>query len=370
MRGRVLLGVLVLVPLALAAVVWTVLRQPKHRVRPGRVEVVLVDALGSPWKPAARVSIADATRLPGTALVFDVPAGVHQFVARHPPVGGCGTTATYEGGVFDLHVDGAPTDELQRLEVRLGRDVVTQSLNAAEDGVKRWSATRDVEVLVVHPDGGPVPGAAVYCNYRFTTADDDGVARCPEARGQLEVAAGKDGFGNEATVGEEDEEVTLVLDLPRMQLEVDVVGLPGATSIAVNSQGIRSDFFNRDGGHFVLPAIPLFRTIVCTRDTPTGACAVIRPPDGGSGPISVQLVAQPPGEVSFTAAVKGEPVLEPVAYIDRVENRPAASQQHVFTLTSGQHVLVLNLRRGPERYETVFTVEPGKRTELGVLELE
>lgn len=363
-RGRILIAVLVLLPLAIAAVVWSALRPRRHRVHPGTIEVVLLDAKrGGPWTERAIVNIADSPTDGG--FVFSVTAGVHHFRASDFPPRGFQQMPAYEGGEFDLIVAGAPIDEVQRLEVKVSD--ATRGLAKRTPLIAK--PFRDVSVIVVWPDGGPAAGATVRCDEASTTTDARGTALCRNMAGMVDVAAGKDGFGGEMWAADVSETAGVILNRPAMQLEVDITGIPGHTSIAVNSSEIRRDFFMRDGGHYSLPAIPAFRTIICTRDEPVGACAIVIP-DGGTAPIHVLLDAKAGGEVEFSATLRGKPLPSPIAYIDRVESRPAAATKHVFPLQPGRHVLILNVDRGPERYETLFTVEPGKRTDLGELELK
>ncbi|MFT3713861.1 MAG: hypothetical protein QM817_39885 [Archangium sp.] len=372
MRARFLVPAFVLILLAVAAVIWSLVRRSGHRVRPGKVEVVLVDAFGQPWSDESEVWLGNESRttVGGVAGVFDVAPGTLPFVAR----GFSGwrghlhmTSAPVEGGQFELTVSGFPASEVQRLEVRLGPSLAHVSQTVAGDLYDLWKAGRDVSVQVLQSDGGPAANALVLCRHqKNVTADESGVASCGSLTGDVEISASANGFGNSLWLDADAGEATLVLDRPGFALDVEVRGVRDAGHITLNSKETSDMVFSRTN-FFTVPFVPLARTIVCSSDDLPKACDVLVP-DGGTH-YSLVLEAGPPGTLEFRPTLGGKPLLQPILYLDRVQHAPQSSAVQSMALSRGRHVLVINTRSGPERYETLFEIEPGKTTSLGDLPL-
>lgn len=361
MRGRLLIFGSVLVPLAIASIVWSAKRPRPNQVHPGTVEIVLLNARGARETDGAQVAIENATSVPGAGFLFIVDAGVHHVRANPEPPPGFNWMPPYSGGEFDLIVAGSPIDEVQRIEVRIG-DPDFSAPEAKQPPVS--SGPRTILVIVHWPDGGPAQDAVVSYETQTTRTDDFGMTRLLGVDGTSLVFAGKDGLGGQTSIA--NGESTFFIDLVqrRLQLDVTVLGLAPPTRLAVSSSAMRREFSLRDGGHISLPSIPPFRTVICTGDAAIGACAVVVP-DGGTTKVNLVLDAKPTGELTFTAALRGKPLAKPLVQIDGDEHNAT----EVFSLQPGQHVLLLTADSG-EQFEAIVTVEPGKRTDLGELELK
>jgi hypothetical protein len=156
-----------------------------------------------------------------------------------------------------------------------------------------------------------------------------------------------------------------------MTLRGTVIGeLRGGASISVNSKEENSSFpFTPPD--FVLTERPATRSIVCVwAESAERGCAVAQPVAGGELEVTIPVGA--PGQLSFTVSdARGQPVPDPVLYVDRFSARPPVDGGVVtLSLSPGQHLLIVNVRGGPERYETILSVEAGKSRHLGRIELQ
>lgn len=373
---RFVVAALLLIPLAVGTVVWSLARGSSKQLRPGKVEVVLVDGLGQPWSEQADVWLGNEWKraVGGVAGVFDVTTGTVRLVARGVATPGmCGSSMLearrpFEGGKLEVSVGGWPTDEVQRLEVRLGPSLLDITQIVAADGYERWKAERNVRVQVLQSDGGPAANALVLCRHDTSvTADESGIAKCGPFIGELEISASANGFGNSLWLVGDAGEATLVLDRPGFALDVEVRGLITAGNITLNSKETRDMVFSKTNS-FSVPFVPVARTIVCTTsDAPQAACDVVVPDGGAHHALVLEVGA--PGTLEFSPTLGGQPLLRPILYIDRVKDEPAAATTQKMMLSRGRHVLIINTSSGPERYETLFEIEPGKTTALGELEL-
>lgn len=361
-------------PLAIGGAVWALKRQRDQRLHPGNVEVVLVDAYGKPWTRATTVRLGKQTlrSTTGTVGPFAVDLGEVAFFAHPTRSWGCGTSQLeasrrpFTGGDFTVSVGGAPTDELQHLEVRLGAELDELLRQRETTELRVRQGTREVSVEVVFPDGGPASGANVRCpNNTVAHADRAGVATCGAFFGERDVSAGIEGLGGVVTVHATDDEASVVVDRPGFALDVEVRGLADAGHITLNSKETRSMVFS-DSAFFEQPFVPLARTIVCSRDDAPQACEIVVP-DGGVRH-SIVLEVGPPGTLEFEPVVAGRAVREPILYVDRALYPAKPGEKQSLLLSRGRHVLVINVD-GPERYETVFEIESGRTTSLGVVTL-
>ncbi|MFO0594862.1 MAG: hypothetical protein U0228_06150 [Myxococcaceae bacterium] len=382
MSPRVLIG-LALAALGLSLTAWLVLRPRPVRLHPGRVEVVLIDRFGHPWARAATVQLGDqwfTIGVGGRAGPFEVAEGTARFVAKPAPVGGCGTFEPFENGRFDVRVSGGEAPGVQLLEVTLGPTMAEALREEAQQELDRQRETRDVTLQLLWPDGGPAAGVRASCDQVLTASDRSGLVDCGPRRGSVQVAAGDGAFGARGFVADTERETTLVLG-PSLQLDLTFLLPDGGPvpetagpidrELTLNSKDIRASLFPR-GAQLFVPGVPPTRTIVCVheqRGALGSACEVVVADGGATVPLV--LVPDRGGTITFDATVAGQPLKDPVLYLDRAQ-RPASTtgpkQSH--GVEPGAHVLVLNTKSGPERYEAVVRVAPGQTLDLGTLELK
>jgi len=346
-------------------------------IRPGKVRFELRDGWGRKWTEPTVIWISDVG-MGNESTDFELAAGDRHISIRPAPSPAlnCGTTTPFEGGTFVLHVEGEPTDAEQRYQVRLGPSATSELSQAVNDRIERFEKTRTVRVTALLPDGGPAASAWVTCDQDFVVANESGVASCGKRIGEVQIAAGKDGWGAVTTIGEAEDHRVVALAVPSMQLHVVSRGPAPPTGGAPLTDRyhfvVRSKAFGRDEypttPEAFVAAVPLTRTIVCLQ-YPQGACEIVVPPPSG-GVVEVGLEAGEPGAIEFVAKTSLGPVPVPIVYLDR-SRRPEVQGPTVrLPVSPGRHVLVLNLHDSPERYEAIVEVEARKTTQLGELVLE
>jgi hypothetical protein len=164
----------------------------------------------------------------------------------------------------------------------------------------------------------------------------------------------------------------VVLTLRRgVTLRGVLIGDPGPQYLVeVNSKSELKQF-PASGSQFALEDRPRSRSMVCVLGEGEAklGCGVALPGDGDE--MSVTIPIGQPGTLRFTAYdVRGVRMDQPVLYVDRMTTRTSPVEGVVsLPVAPGQHVLVVNVAGGPERYESVVTVESGRVTELGRIDL-
>lgn len=260
------------------------------------------------------------------------------------------------------------------LRVKLGEEPPTPiRLHVTENPRPPPKPTRPLKVRVLDAREQPVEGANVHCvanDWGFTRTGADGRGVCAMT-GELPIDVKTRVGGATAHVVPSDWETEVLLRLKdAMTVRGQVVGDAGPSfSIEVNSvEELESFPFTTP--QFALEDRPAVRTILCVFSS--GArqgCAVVLPKE--SGEVQALIPVGPPGAARFTVAdARGQPVAQPVLYVDRFSVRPTVDAGVVvLPLVPGQHVLIVNVAGGPERYETLLTIEPGQTRDLGRLEL-
>lgn len=338
-------------------------------VRPGKVRFELRDAWGRPWPEPATIWV-DPVGAGDESTEFEVREGELKLVVRPPPVVGpdgmrCGTTTPFEHGSMALRVEGSAATTTQTVTLRLGPSVSEGLSSLVKERYDDFEATRTVTVTVELPDGGPAGKVWVTCDDELTVTDEQGKASCGRRKGAVGLRAGVDGVGAAEEVAETDAHATLRVVAPTAQLHV-----VARTSSAARSQFvIRSKDFSKgflvSTPELFVPAVPRARFIVCL-EAAEAACEVVVPPLEG-GLIDVVLEPGPLGELEFIASTVDGVVPTPIVYLDRNQRPEVKGPTIRLPVSPGRHVLVLNVHGGPERYETLVTIDSGKTTSLGTV---
>lgn len=234
---------------------------------------------------------------------------------------------------------------------------------------------RALAVKVVDSSGAPVADAGVSCiapewGYTRTGADGRGACQLPlDSPLPMLVKTQVGGAVADAKPQDWSSEVVLTLH-GAMTIRGVVLGDAGTSpSLQVCSKE-QLELVAFTPPEFVLPGQASVRTILCVHagETKLG-CAVVLPVPDGEVQTTIPLGA--PGSARFKVYVRGQPVASPVLYVDRMSTRaPMEGGVVVLTLVPGQHVLVVNVSDGPERYEAVITVEAGRAADLGRIDLQ
>ena len=357
-------------PVGLVALsVWLVLPQ-RFFVRPGLVRFVLVDASGAELPPSVGVFVI-GEEPPSPWEVLRIPEGTHSVLFA-PVENSFGHPLPFEPFTRTVIASGEPTTELQEVKVTARGAFMTRARKAWADTLRPPTGRHTVDVTVTWPDGRPAAGVTVRCLGAELATDLKGRATCGPTEAQpLSVWAFTPGFAAVAQLGEEDGDVALAL-APAMDLDLIVHSGLAVEPVTLHSRELQEEV--TVSGTPLQVSVPRARTSVCTRRSfsrfqkAQGRCEVVEPgADAGRAEVVLQL--EPPGVVSFEPRLHGAPVQELVVTLDGVSPgvTPGVAQRH--GVLPGRHVLVLNTRVGPERFETVFALDAGAHLDLGVLEL-
>ncbi|MBL8954734.1 MAG: hypothetical protein JNK82_28410, partial [Myxococcaceae bacterium] len=317
-----------------------------------QVEAVRLD--GRPWRRS--------TQWHAGGRVSDV---VYATGLRMP-AGSFRVTAT-ESVVDDDEAGGSGSTEY-RLELG-GAEPAPIRVHAKWPPPKPPPAMRPLRVRVLGAGGEPIVDAGVYCSgansgWAYTGADGRGACQLL-ADGELPVDVTARVGGAFAGAKPAGWEAEVLLQLKAgMTIRGRVTGDAGpdafislVSGVEVTGQPLQREFVFEDA--------PSVRSILCVQTQEvTHACAVVVP-DGGVQAVTLAIGA--PGTLRFTVFdARGQRVDEPVLYVDRMSRRVVTEQGVVtMSLAPGQHVVVVNVRDGPERWERVLNIESGKTVELG-----
>ncbi len=237
--------------------------------------------------------------------------------------------------------------------------------------------THPLRVRVRDGSGAPVAMAQIECEgWRSEgVSGADGVFDCrvsdvPE--GLIQVTPRVAEISAVARVTGKQTEVELTLKKGR-RLHGRIVGAsgPGPFSVTINS-AVEMKTVQCTGAEFTLEERPDVRAIFCavsktdSNDQQLLGCTVV------DGEAEVTIPAGAPGSVRVRLLdEKGLPLEAPIVYLDRVGDRPFASQGVLtFSATCGTHVLIVNARGTSARAERIVTVRPNETTDLGTVRIE
>ena len=322
-------------------------------------------------KPAAGLWDLHARRLDGRAWETTSKWYASGRVLRHSyptslllPVGSFKVTAKEEfaHGEAELRVTGTSPQAPLRIY-------------GIADPLPPPEPTRPLRVRVLDANGSPVGDAGVECSGGYSTRTDSsgaGAIAVPETAALPTLVWARAG-GRKAEAHPEDWNKEVLLQLNRsMNVRGNVVGeLRESAILSVNSKEAQQSVpFSPP--HFELPDLPAVRTILCvSSENSERGCAIVTDPIEG-GELEVAIPIGPPAQLTFSVSdARGQSVAEPVLYVDRHTARPPIDGGVVtLGLSPGQHLLIVNVNGGPERYETILTVEAGKAQHLGRIELK
>ena len=286
---------------------------------------------------------------------IDLPEGSFKVTARNE--GAAGGVAG--GGETEFRVTTAQPHRPLRIHV-------------VEDPPPPPEPTRPLRVLVLDALGSPAPDAGLTCiaskwGTGVTGSDGRGACAMPEDSelpGEVKTRVG----GKVASGKPTDWNAEVVLRLSGgMTIRGHVIGDAG-TRASINwdsKEGQESFPFTPPD--FLLEDRLSVRSILCVWGGGAQGCTVV---PAAEGEVEAIIPVGPSGAVSFTVAdARGQPVDQPILYVDRHSVPPPVDAGVVtLWLPPGQHLLIINVP-GPERYETIVTVESGQVRALGRIEL-
>jgi hypothetical protein len=278
-------------------------------------------------------------------------------------------------GSFHLEATSKTGEGQADVRVRLEAEQKPVRIHATRHPEPPPEPTRDLHVRVVDAKGEPVAGAEVRClaqKAAYATSGADGRCVCAmPIDSTLPTEARAQRGGAIATVVPSDWASEVVLNLRNgITLRGTLIGDPGPQYQVELSSKFELKGYPGSGPQFVIEDRPATRSILCVLNAEAKlGCAVAVPADGDES-VNVTIPLGPPGTLHFSVYARGQRVDQPVLYVDRNSTRaPVADGVVSLALAPGQHLLVVNVADGPERYETVLTIESGRVNELGRVEL-